>query len=418
MGAARQGKTDQVREEEPVIDRILTLPNVISVIRLCLVPLYLALLMGGQDLAAAVTFAVAAGTDFLDGQIARRTHTVSKLGQLLDPTVDRVLMITGVLGVFLVGRLPLWIILVVVLRDALLLGGGSWLLFKRGIRVPVIYPGKFATTFLFVGFAGLVLNAPLVPGLGLTDAAWLPGFTAAPVSWGIWFIYVGLILAIGTPAAQAVAGSTTEIPVVGTAVTDFAAAGLVEANDAPGGNVTGTSDLNPVSDQIALLQKLVPEAKKVGILYCSAEDNSGIQADLAEKACKDAGLSTERFTVSSSNEIQQVVESMAGKVDAVYAPTDNVIAAGIATVSMVANENNLPVICGEENMVNGGGLATYSLNYRDLGYRAGEMAVKILKGEAKPADMPIEYLSGDDLKLVVNEETAKTLGIDVSGLES
>ncbi len=198
MGAARQGKTDQVREEEPVSDRILTLPNVISVIRLCLVPLYLALLMGGQDLAAAVTFAVAAGTDFLDGQIARRTHTVSKLGQLLDPTVDRVLMITGVLGVFLVGRLPLWIILVVVLRDALLLGGGSWLLFKRGIRVPVIYPGKFATTFLFVGFAGLVLNAPLVPGLGLTDAAWLPGFTAAPVSWGIWFIYVGLILAIGT----------------------------------------------------------------------------------------------------------------------------------------------------------------------------------------------------------------------------
>ena len=198
MGAARQGKTDQVREEEPVSDRILTLPNVISVIRLCLVPLYLALLMGGQDLAAAVTFAVAAGTDFLDGQIARRTHTVSKLGQLLDPTVDRVLMITGVLGVFLVGRLPLWIILVVVLRDALLLGGGSWLLFKRGIRVPVIYQGKFATTFLFVGFAGLVLNAPLVPGLGLTDAAWLPGFTAAPVSWGIWFIYVGLILAIGT----------------------------------------------------------------------------------------------------------------------------------------------------------------------------------------------------------------------------
>ncbi len=227
-----------------------------------------------------------------------------------------------------------------------------------------------------------------------------------------------LILAIATPAAQAVAGSTTDIPIVGTAITDFAEAGLVEANDAPGGNVTGTSDLNPVSDQIALLQKLVPEAKKVGILYCSAEDNSGIQADLAEKACKDAGLSTERFTVSSSNEIQQVVESMAGKVDAVYAPTDNVIAAGIATVSMVANENNLPVICGEENMVNGGGLATYSLNYRDLGYRAGEMAVKILKGEAKPADMPIEYLSGDDLKLVVNEETAKTLGIDVSGLES
>lgn len=200
MGAAGREKRDEAAGEEQVSDRILTIPNVISVIRLCLVPLYLVLLLQGQDVAAAVTFAVAAGTDFVDGQIARRTHTVSKLGQLLDPTVDRVLMVTGVLGVFLVGRLPLWIILVVVLRDVLLLVGGAWLLFKRGIRVPVIYPGKFATTFLFVGFAGLVLNAPLVPGLGLCDLAWLPGFTAAPVSWGIWFIYAGLALAIGTTA--------------------------------------------------------------------------------------------------------------------------------------------------------------------------------------------------------------------------
>lgn len=199
MGAAHQGRAEQkATGEEPVSDRILTVPNVISFIRLCLVPLYLVLLLGGHDLAAAITFGVAAGTDFLDGQIARRTHTVSKLGQLLDPTVDRVLMVTGVLGVFLVGRLPLWIILVVVARDGLLLAGGSWLLFKRGIRVPVIYPGKFATTFLFVGFAGLILNWPLVPGLGLCDLAWLPGFTDASVSWGIWFIYVGLLLAIGT----------------------------------------------------------------------------------------------------------------------------------------------------------------------------------------------------------------------------
>ena len=183
---------------QEVSNKVLTAANAVSFARLCLIPVYLVLLLGGHDLAATLVFALAAATDFLDGQIARRTHTVSKLGQLLDPTVDHALMITGVLGVFLVGRLPLWIILVVVLRDALLLGGGSWLLFKRGIRVPVIYPGKFATTFLFVGFAGLVLNAPLVPGLGLTDAAWLPGFTAAPVSWGIWFIYGGLILAIGT----------------------------------------------------------------------------------------------------------------------------------------------------------------------------------------------------------------------------
>ena len=205
MGAARQNGTDGAVEE--VTDRILTIPNVISVIRLCLVPLYLWLLLSGHDLAAALTFALAAGTDFLDGQIARRTHCVSKLGQLLDPTVDRVLMVTGVLGVFLVGRLPLWIILVVIARDALLLVGGSWLLFRRGIRVPVVYPGKFATTFLFVGFAGLLLNAPLIPGLGWCDISWLPGFNGEAVSWGIWFIYAGLILSLGVTIYYTVAAA-------------------------------------------------------------------------------------------------------------------------------------------------------------------------------------------------------------------
>ena len=183
---------------EEVTHRIFTLANIISFVRLLMVPAYLVLLLNGYDLAATLVFAVAAATDFLDGQIARRTHTVSRLGQLLDPAIDRILMITGVLGVFIVGRIPLWVIVVVVVRDLYLLIGGGILLSRFRIRVPVIYPGKFATTFLFVGFAGLVLNAPLVPGLGLTDAAWLPGFTAAPVSWGIWFIYGGLILAIGT----------------------------------------------------------------------------------------------------------------------------------------------------------------------------------------------------------------------------
>lgn len=225
-----------------------------------------------------------------------------------------------------------------------------------------------------------------------------------------------LILAIATPAAQAAAGATDTIPIVGTAITDFAESGLVESNDAPGGNVTGTSDLNPVTDQIDLLLKLVPDAKTVGVLFCSAEANSELQAKMAEEACAAAGLATERYTVSSSNEIQQVVESMAGKVDAIYAPTDNTIAAGMATVAMVANDNGIPTICGEENMVEQGGLATYSLNYYDLGYKAGETAVRILVEGEKPADMPIEYLSGDDLKFVVNEETAATLGIDVSGI--
>ncbi len=188
------------QEQEQVSDRILTLPNIISFLRLCLVPVFFALLFGGYDIAATLVFAIAASTDFLDGQIARRTHTVSKLGQLLDPAVDRVLMVSGVLGVFLVGRLPLWIILVVVARDLLMLVGGAVLLKRFHIRIPVIYPGKVATTLLFIGFAGLLLNWPLIPGLGVIDVPWLPGFTDMEVSWGIWFVYAGLILAIATTA--------------------------------------------------------------------------------------------------------------------------------------------------------------------------------------------------------------------------
>lgn len=226
-----------------------------------------------------------------------------------------------------------------------------------------------------------------------------------------------LILAIATPAAQAVAGATTEIPIIGTAITDFAEAGLVNDNAAPGTNVTGTSDLTPVKDQIDLLIKLLPEAKKIGILYCSAEDNSRIQVSIAKEACDAVGLSYEEYTVSSSNEIQTVVESMVGKVDAIYAPTDNTIANGMTTVAMVATDNQLPVICGEGGMVEAGGLATYGIDYYQLGQMAGDMAVSILKGETTPSETPIGYLDASKCELKVNEETAKALNIDLSVLE-
>ena len=226
-----------------------------------------------------------------------------------------------------------------------------------------------------------------------------------------------LVLAIGTQAAQAEASATTDIPIVGTAITDFAGSGLVDSNDAPGGNVTGSSDLTPVSDQIDLLHKVLPDAKKVGILYCSAENNSEIQVEMAEEALDKLGLEHERYTVSSSNEIQQVVESMVGKVDAIYAPTDNTIAAGMSTVAMVANEHKLPTIVGCDTMVTDGGMLSYSINYKDLGYKAGEMAVKILKSEAKPADMPIEYLDKDGSSLIKNDETAAACGVDLSVLD-
>lgn len=226
-----------------------------------------------------------------------------------------------------------------------------------------------------------------------------------------------LILAIATPAAQAVAGVTDEIPVLLTAVTDPAESGLVNDNEKPGVNVSGTSDLTPVKEQIDLLQQLLPEAKKIGLLYCSAESNSQFQIAMAEEACKAAGLSYEEYTVPSSNEIQSVVESMVGKVDAIYAPTDNVIAAGMSTVAMVATDNKIPVICGEAGMVNAGGLATYGIDYYQLGYMTGEQAIEVLTKGADVAEMPIGYLPAERCALTVNKTTADALGIDISGLE-
>lgn len=186
-----------MQRTEDVTGRILTAPNVISFARLCLVPIYLCLLFSGNDVAAMIIFAVAALTDFVDGQVARRTHSVSKLGKILDPAVDTILMMTGVLGVCLIGRCPLWIAILVFGREVFLLGGGAILLYRCSIRIPVIYPGKFATTFLFIGFAALLLNRPILPGLGLIDASWLPGFGMTGACWGIWFVYAGLVLQIG-----------------------------------------------------------------------------------------------------------------------------------------------------------------------------------------------------------------------------
>lgn len=226
-----------------------------------------------------------------------------------------------------------------------------------------------------------------------------------------------LIFAIATPAAQAAASASSDIPILVTAVTDPAASGLVESNEKPGNNVTGTSDLNPVKEQIDLLQKIVPEAKKIAILYSNAESNSEIQAELAHKYAEEAGLEWEDFTVSGSNELQSVAESMIGRVDAIYIPTDNIVSAGVSAVAMVANENALPIICGEEGMLPGGALATYGVDYYELGYLTGQQAVRILTQGAKPADMPIEYLDSTKLEIAVNEEVAELLGIDVSEIK-
>lgn len=191
---------------EEVSDRVLTVPNVISFLRLLMAPAFLVLLYHGNDMAAALLFGFAAATDFVDGQIARRTHQVSRLGQVLDPAVDRILMICAVLGALATNRLPIWIVILVLARDALLLTGGWFLLHEYKIRVAVVYAGKIATTLLFFGLFGLLLNTPLVDGLGWCDVSWLPGFTHEACSWGIWFVYVGLIIGVFTTSYYVLTG--------------------------------------------------------------------------------------------------------------------------------------------------------------------------------------------------------------------
>ncbi len=226
-----------------------------------------------------------------------------------------------------------------------------------------------------------------------------------------------LIYAIATPAAQAVAGLTKDIPVVISAVTDPAESGLVADNNAPGGNVTGVSDLTPIKEQIDLLKQLIPDAQTIGVLYCSAESNSAIQAEMTREACEALGMEAVDYTVSNTNEIQTVVESMVGKVDAIYAPTDNTIANGMATVGMIASDNGLPVFAGDSGMVEAGGIATYAVDYYQLGYMAGEMAVDILVNGTDPAEMPIGYLPTEKYELTINEDMAAKVGVDVSSLQ-
>jgi len=223
---------------------------------------------------------------------------------------------------------------------------------------------------------------------------------------------VDLILAIATPAAQAAAQATRDIPILVTAVTDPESAGLVASNDAPGGNVSGTSDMNPVAEQAQLILDIVPDAKTVGIMYHSSEDNSILQAAMATEALEALGVSVEIFTCADGTEVQQVAQSAVGKVDALYLPTDNLMADSVPTISMVCTPAGLPVFCGESNMTLAGGVATYGVNYHQLGVQTAEQALKILKEGADISTMPIEYCNAA-LDLTINEEIVAELGITI-----
>lgn len=219
-----------------------------------------------------------------------------------------------------------------------------------------------------------------------------------------------LILAIATPAAQSIAAETKEIPILVTAVTDPADSGLCESNETPNTNVSGTSDLTPVKEQIALLKQMLPEAKKVAIMYCSGEQNSVIQANMAKVACEENGLAYEELTVSNTNDVAQVTESAIGKFDAVYVPTDNILASAMPLVTSITNPKGLPVIVGEQGMVEGGGLASVGIDYLQIGKQTGAMAAEIFGG-ADIKTMAIQYDSNP--QLIVNESAAAELGITI-----
>ena len=223
---------------------------------------------------------------------------------------------------------------------------------------------------------------------------------------------VDLILAIATQAAQSAANATKDIPVLATAITDFVAAKLVQSNEKPGGNVTGTTDMASTKAQMEAMMKLLPNVKTVGLMYTSSEVNSQVQADAAKVILAEMGVTVKEVTISTVNDIQEAAQSLMGKVDAIYVPTDNIISSAMPTLAKVTEANNIPVMVGAETMVNDGGIMSLAVDYYAIGFQTGTMAGKILKGEAKPADIPVE--AQKEYTLVINKGVADKLGITIS----
>lgn len=219
-----------------------------------------------------------------------------------------------------------------------------------------------------------------------------------------------LILAISTPVAQATTQVVTTTPILFTAVTDPVAADLVASNEAPGGNVTGTTDMNPVADQIALVKQVKPDAKTVGIIYSSGEVNSEVQVKVAREAAAKEGLEVVEKTISTGAEVVQAAQALSG-VDAIYVPTDNNVVAGLDSVIQVAEEAQIPLIAGETVSVEKGALISVGLDYFTLGQQTGQMAVKILTEGADPATMPVEEQKKP--RLVINTGAAKRMGVEI-----
>ena len=222
---------------------------------------------------------------------------------------------------------------------------------------------------------------------------------------------VDLIMANATPALQAAFNATTKIPILGTSITEYGVAlGIKDFNGTVGGNVSGTSDLAPLTEQADMILELFPEAKKVGLLYCSAEPNSAYQVKVIEEYLTDKGVTCTRFSFSDSNDVSAVTTTAAAQSDVIYIPTDNTAASCSETIGNIVREKKIPVIAGEQGICTGCGVATLSISYYDLGVKTGEMAAKILKGEANISEMPVEYATA---KKMYNSAICKELGVVV-----
>ena len=205
---------------------------------------------------------------------------------------------------------------------------------------------------------------------------------------------VDLIMANATPALQAAAAGTDTIPILGTSVTEYGVALSIENFDGTvGGNISGTSDLAPLDEQAAMVKEWFPDAKTVGLLYCSAEANSQYQVDVVSAALADLGYTCNLYAFSDSNDLSAVCTTAVAECDVIYVPTDNTVAANTGIIDNICRPAKIPVIAGEEGICAGCGVATLSISYYDLGYTTGEMAAQILTGEADISEMPIEYTS-------------------------
>lgn len=222
---------------------------------------------------------------------------------------------------------------------------------------------------------------------------------------------VDLILGNATGALQAATQATADIPILGTSVTDYGTAlNIKDWSGKTGTNVSGTSDLAPIDQQEDMILELVPNVKKVGILYCSSEANSAYQSDLMKKALDEDNIAYKEYTAADSNEIQSITTTACNECDVLYVPTDNTMASSAETIKNVAIPAGIPMIAGEAGICSAG-IATLSIDYYSLGYKTGEMAYEILKNGKKPGDMDVEF--ADKFTKMYNEENCKALNITV-----